>query len=106
MHASASRPDPIGLLGGIYIIEGTGQRIVPTLMPRLKASLGLSSSLLRFMAYHGENDQSHMLRWLEAVKLAADFAPDAPDQIVQVARSVAALYLQQWQYLGLRKAVP
>jgi 3-oxoacyl-[acyl-carrier-protein] synthase-3 len=106
MHAYASRPDPIGLLGGIYIIEGTGQRIVPTLMPRLKASLGLSSSLLRFMAYHGENDQSHMLRWLEAVKLAADFAPDAPDQIVQVARSVAALYLQQWQYLGLRKAVP
>jgi 3-oxoacyl-[acyl-carrier-protein] synthase-3 len=106
MHAYASRPDPIGLLGGIYIIEGTGQRIVPTLMPRLKASLGLSSSLLRFMAYHGENDQSHMLRWLEAVKLAADFAPDAPYQIVQVARSVAALYLQQWQYLGSRKSAP
>lgn len=106
MHAYASRPDPIGLLGGIYIIEGTGQRIVPTLMPRLKASLGLSSSLLRFMAYHGENDQSHMLRWLEAVKLAADFAPDAPNQIVQVARSVAALYLQQWQYLGSRKPAP
>lgn len=99
MHAYASRPDPIGLLGGIYIIEGTGQRIVPTLLPRLKSSLGLSSSLLQFMAYHGENDQSHMLRWLEAVKLAAEVAPDAPARIVQVARSVAALYLQQWNYL-------
>lgn len=99
MHAYASRPDPVGLLGGIYIIEGTGQRIVPTLLPRLKSSLGLSSSLLQFMAYHGENDQSHMLRWLEATKLAADFAPDAPNQIVQVAQSVAALYLQQWTYL-------
>ena len=106
MHAYASRPDPIGLLGGIYIIEGTGQRIVPTLLPRLKSSLGLSSSLLQFMAYHGENDQSHMLRWLEAVKLAADFAPDAPGQIVQVARSVAALYLQQWTYLQSRKNAP
>ena len=99
MHAYASRPDPIGLLGGIYIIEGTGQRIVPTLLPRLKSSLGLSSSLLQFMAYHGENDQNHMLRWLEAVKLTAEVAPDAPAQIVQVARSVAALYLQQWNYL-------
>lgn len=99
MHAYASRPDPIGLLGGIYIIEGTGQRIVPTLLPRLKSSLGLSSSLLQFMAYHGANDQSHMLRWLEAVKLAAEVAPDAPARIVQVARSVAALYLQQWNYL-------
>ena len=99
MHAYASRPDPIGLLGGIYIIEGTGQRIVPTLLPRLKSRLGLSSSLLQFMAYHGENDQSHMLRWLEAVKLAAEFAPHATSQIVQVAQSVAALYLQQWKYL-------
>ena len=99
MHAYASRPDPIGLLGGIYIIEGTGQRIVPTLLPRLKSSLGLSSSLLQFMAYHGENDQSHMLRWLEAVKLAAEFTPHAASQIVQVAQSVAALYLQQWKYL-------
>jgi 3-oxoacyl-[acyl-carrier-protein] synthase-3 len=99
MHAYASRPDPVGLLGGIYIIEGTGQRIVPTLLPRLKSTLGLSSSLLQFMAYHGENDQSHMLRWLEAVKLAAEFAPHATSQIVQVAQSVAALYLQQWKYL-------
>jgi len=105
MHAYASRPDPIGLLGGIYIIEGTGQRIVPTLLPRLKSSLGLSSSLLQFMAYHGENDQSHMLRWLEAVKLAADVAPDAPGQIVQVAQSVAALYLQQWKYLQPQEGI-
>ncbi len=99
MHAYAARPDPFGLLGGIYIIEGTGQRIVPTLLPRLKSRLGLSSSLLQFMAYHGENDQSHMLRWLEAVKLAAEVTPDAPHHIVQVAQSVAALYLQQWKYL-------
>lgn len=99
MHAYGARPDPVGLLGGIYIIEGTGQRIVPTLLPRLKSHLGLSSSLLQFMAYHGENDQSHMLRWLEAVKLAASHAPVATRQIVQVAESVATLYLQQWTFL-------
>lgn len=99
MHAYAARPDPVGLLGGIYIIEGTGQRIVPTLLPRLKSRLGLPSSRLQFMAYHGENDQNHMLRWLEAVKLAANHAPIATRQIVQVAESVATLYLQQWKFL-------
>ena len=29
LHARAERPNAIGLLGAIYIIEGTGQRIVP-----------------------------------------------------------------------------
>lgn len=103
MHAYAARPDPIGLLGGIYIIEGTGQRIVPTLMPRLKASLNLSPAVLRFMAYHGENDQAHMLRWLEAVKLAAEHVPNAAGQITRAAESVASLYLQQWKHVPMQE---
>ena len=98
MHAYAGRPDPVGLLGGIYIIEGTGQRIVPTLLPLLRAHLKVNSSLLKFIEYHGENDQAHMLRWLEAVKLAARVDEGAPKRIVSVAESVATLYLQQWKY--------
>lgn len=101
MHAYAAQPDPVGLLGGIYIIEGTGQRIVPTLLPRLKSSLGLSSSALKFLEYHGENDQHHMQRWLEAVKMTADLNAEAPRQIVEVARTVAELYLQQWKHISL-----
>ena len=78
MHAYASRPDPVGLLGGIYIIEGTGQRIVPyPFLPASGASRGGTSAALKFIEYHGANDQAHMLRWLEAVKLVArvDEAP-------------------------------
>jgi 3-oxoacyl-[acyl-carrier-protein] synthase-3 len=33
LHSLAATPNPIGLLGAIYIIEGTGQRIVPSLLP-------------------------------------------------------------------------
>lgn len=98
MHAYAARPDPMGLLGGIYIIEGTGQRIVPTLLPRLKEHLGVSSSVLKFIEYHGENDQAHMMRWLEAVKMVAAVNEDAMEEIVRVAETVAALYLQQWKF--------
>lgn len=99
MHAYAARPNPVGLLGGIYIIEGTGQRIIPTLLPRLKASLKVSSHLLKFIEYHGENDQAHMARWLNAVKMVALVEPKATKEIVRVAQTVASLYLQQWQYI-------
>lgn len=99
MHAYASKPDPVGLLGGIYIIEGTGQRIIPTLLPRLKECLGVNSSILRFVEYHGENDQAHMQRWLDGVKLVAGVNETATKEIVSVAKTVAALYLQQWKYV-------
>lgn len=99
MHAYASQPNPVGLLGGIYIIEGTGQRIVPSLLPRLKDSLGVSSSALKFIEYHGENDQNHMMRWLQAVKLVAEIDASATFEIVKVAETVASLYLQQWKFV-------
>ncbi len=99
MHAYAARPNPVGLLGGIYMIEGTGQRIIPTLLPRIKQSLGVNSSILKFIEYHGENDQAHMARWLNAVKMVAQIEPQAMQEIVRVAETVAALYLQQWKYI-------
>lgn len=103
MRSYASRPNPVGLLGGIYIIEGTGQRILPSLLPKLKQHLNLSSSVLKFIEYHGENDQAHMLRWLDAVKMVALIDPNSADEIVKVAHTVAALYLQQWKFIQLAK---
>ncbi|MGB4812590.1 MAG: iron-containing redox enzyme family protein [Methylophilaceae bacterium] len=99
MHAYAAQSNPVGLLGGIYIIEGTGQRIIPTLLPCIKESLKVNSSILKFIEYHGENDQAHMARWLSAVKMVALLEPQMTQEIVRVAESVAALYLQQWKYI-------
>lgn len=99
MHAYAARINPVGLLGGIYIIEGTGQRIASTLLPRLKDSLGVSSSMLKFIEYHGDNDQAHVMRWLNAVKMVAEIDPSAMNEIVRVAETVSNLYLQQWKYV-------
>ena len=99
MHAYAAQTDPIGLLGGIYIIEGTGQRIIPTFLPRLRDQLGVPLTALKFLDYHGENDQHHMLRWLDAVHLVAKTAPGELHKIARVARTVATLYLQQWHYV-------
>jgi len=101
LHALAAGRNPIGLLGAIYIIEGTGQRIVPALLPLLKASLNLPPDVFRFLEYHGHNDENHLARWLAAVELALDCAGDdrAERRIVDTARRTAALYLMQFQYV-------
>lgn len=96
MHAAAARKNPVGLLGGIYIIEGTGQRIIPALLPMLKAQTGLPPQALRFLQYHGDNDPHHLERWLAAVGIALASSDDAAAtaaEIVRTAREVASLYL-------------
>lgn len=101
LHSLAATRDPIGLLGAIYIIEGTGQRIVPALLPLLKASLPLPPDAFRFLEYHGQNDEHHLARWLAAVELALDCDEDgrAERRIVDTARRTAALYLMQFHHV-------
>ena len=101
MHAAAAQHNPVGLLGGIYIIEGTGQRIIPSLLPRVRRQLQLPESAYRFLRYHGENDVQHLARWMDAVThvLAQDPAGDAGDRIIATARDVAALYVMQARHV-------
>jgi 3-oxoacyl-[acyl-carrier-protein] synthase-3 len=101
LHGLAATTNPIGLLGAIYIIEGTGQRIVPALLPLLKASLKLPPEVFRFLEYHGHNDEHHLNRWLMAVEMvmALDTDGRAPRQIIETARHTASLYLMQFQHI-------
>jgi 3-oxoacyl-[acyl-carrier-protein] synthase-3 len=101
LHSLAATHDPIGLLGAIYIIEGTGQRIVPALLPLLKASVPLPPDAFRFLEYHGHNDEHHLARWLSAVELALDCDEGglAERRIVDTARRTAALYLMQFHHV-------
>ena len=54
MYEKARSSNPLGLLGGIFIIEGTGNKIIPTLLPFLKKSLGTQMNVFKFLEYHGE----------------------------------------------------
>jgi 3-oxoacyl-[acyl-carrier-protein] synthase-3 len=96
LHARAERPNAIGLLGAIYVIEGTGQRIVPALLPALKRQLGLPLEAVRFLHYHGENDVNHLARWLTCAEHALRVGGRAAvDDIIATARDTAQLYLMQ-----------
>lgn len=101
LHGLAVTPNPIGLLGAIYIIEGTGQRIVPSLLPLLRAALPLPPEAFRFLEYHGANDEHHLERWLMAVQMALDLDREGTAQqaILQTARHTAAMYLMQFQHV-------
>lgn len=101
LHGLAATPNPIGLLGAIYIIEGTGQRIVPSLLPLLRAALPLPPEAFRFLEYHGANDEHHLERWLMAVQMALDLDREGTAQqaILQTARHTAAMYLMQFQHV-------
>ena len=97
LFAKARRPDPFGLLGAIYIIEGTGQRIIPLLLPLMKRQLGLKRRAFRFLDYHAANDAAHLERWTRGLELvlALDRDDAIRDEILRTARDTARLYLMQ-----------
>src|SRR5262249_34977476 len=69
MYDRAAQNNPVDLLGAIYIIEGTGSRIIPSALPFLKEQLELPPKAFKFLQYHGENDGHHLARWLKAVEI-------------------------------------
>ena len=96
LHARAGAANPVGLLGAVYIIEGTGQRIVPALLPEIRRQLALPIETTKFLQYHGENDVNHLARWLHCVEMALDAGGGtAAADIVATARTTAQLYLMQ-----------
>nr|WP_324256815.1 iron-containing redox enzyme family protein [Cellvibrio fontiphilus] len=99
LHSLAATANPIGLLGAIYIIEGTGQRIVPALLPLLRKQVDLPASAFRFLEYHGTNDEHHLARWLAAVELVLAIEPGAANAIITTAKRTAQLYLMQFEHI-------
>lgn len=100
MYRQAKSSNPLGLLGGIYIIEGTGQRIVPWLLPLVKQQLNLPERCYRFLKYHGENDEHHLARWLMALQFVLDVGGEsARREMVRTARDVAILYQLQMEHI-------
>ena len=99
LHAVAKTSNAIGLLGAIYIIEGTGQRIVPALLPLLRQQVDLPAQAFKFLDYHGANDEHHLSRWLQAVELVLAITPTASASIVATAKRTAQLYLMQFEHI-------
>src|SRR5215470_14379990 len=60
MFHEAGKPNPFGLLGAMWIIEGLGSIKAQEWGRRVKETLALPDEAVRFLLYHGENDATHI----------------------------------------------
>ena len=98
MFHAASRPDPFGMLGAMFIIEGLGRRLAAPWAAAIQKQLGLGEDCVRFLRYHGANDDDHMAIFDRALELVLN-GPEVADSIVRHARVTARLYRLQLEEL-------
>ncbi|NJC41410.1 3-oxoacyl-[acyl-carrier-protein] synthase-3 [Brevundimonas alba] len=94
MFHEASKPDPFGLLGAMWVIEGLGSIKAKPWGLKVKERLGLPEDALRFLLYHGDNDVEHMEEFRDMLAMVL---PDeaVAERIVTTAKVTARLYALQ-----------
>ena len=89
----ASQPNPIDMLGAMWIIEGLGQKMASEWAERIDALIPAKNAT-QFMRYHGENDDTHMQELYHLLDLTCTSAA-AQTSIVKTATVVGRLYAMQ-----------
>jgi 3-oxoacyl-[acyl-carrier-protein] synthase-3 len=94
MFHEASKPNPFGLLGAMWIIEGLGSIKAAEWGRLAQSRLSLPDTAVRFLLYHGENDTTHIAEFEEMLGLVL---PDdaVAARIVRTAEVTARLYALQ-----------
>ncbi|WP_353813713.1 iron-containing redox enzyme family protein [Agromyces sp. SYSU T00266] len=98
MFTYADRPNPVGLLGAMFIIEGLGAKRAAGWAARFQEVLGLADNQVHFMQYHQEADGAHTGD-LQAILDSGIIDDAAADEIVRCAEVVARLYALQLEEL-------
>lgn len=98
MFHYADQPNPVGLMGAMFIIEGLGARRAAAWAARYQELLGLADSQVHFMRYHEQADAAHTGD-LEAILTSGIVDESAADEIVRCAEVVARLYALQLEEL-------
>ena len=94
----AGLPDPVDLLGAMFVIEGLGVAVAAGWASRLAQTLGLRDDQLSFLRYHAAGDSEHF--GLLAAALRSGLLDDAAlARIVATARVTARLYTLQLEEL-------
>jgi hypothetical protein len=99
MFHEASKPDPFGLLGAMWIIEGLGSIKAHEWGRAAQKQLDLPDEAFRFLLYHGENDVNH-IKEFEAMLGMVLPDDEVARRIVKTARVTARLYALQIEEIG------
>jgi 3-oxoacyl-[acyl-carrier-protein] synthase-3 len=90
----AGEPNPGGLLGAMWIIEGLGGKMATNWAERIETLTGYNTGCTRFLRYHGSNDDSHMDKLYGLIDRICT-TESAANDVITTARIVARLYA--WQ---------
>lgn len=94
MMYRASQPNPVDLIGAMWIIEGLGQKMASDWARRVDEATGGDGRYTRFMRYHSENDDAHLEKLYSLIDRVCRTQADQ-QAILRTARVVARLYTLQ-----------
>lgn len=100
MFHRASQPNPFDLLGGMFIIEGLGNRVSGKWGRAIQQQLNLDKDQVSFFIYHESSDSNdnHFERFEQAIQSEL-LTREMAEKIVKTAKVVAKLYTLQLQEL-------
>ncbi len=94
MMYRASEPNPVGLLGAMWIVEGLGEKMAKDWAMRISDLPGVGEAGTRFLRYHGQNDQNHLSKLYALLDRLCTSEAIAAD-ILRTAAVVGRLYALQ-----------
>jgi len=97
MFHRAAQPNPLNLLGAMFIIEGLGQNNASAWGRAIRDQLQLKDEQVSFLLYHGEHDDGHMDEFDEALKSGVLDIDNMGKDIIKTAKITARLYLLQME---------
>lgn len=95
----ASQPNPVDLLGAMFIIEGLGNKMASHWAARVRDVLHVGPESTRFLSYHGTNDAAHLEK-LHALLNTDAVTPESAPRVLKTAKVVARLYALQLEELN------
>lgn len=99
MFHEASRPNPFGLLGAMFVIEGLGAVKASEWGRAVADQLALPERAVSFLLYHGGNDAEHIGEFQAMLAMVLP-DPATEARIVRCAEVTARLYALQIEEVG------
>ncbi|SDK54250.1 iron-containing redox enzyme family protein [Microbulbifer yueqingensis] len=100
MMQRATQPNPVDLLGSMFIIEGLGKHFAGIFASALQRHLQLREDQVSFYRYHAEHDEDHLQQLLDLFETELLDSPRVAERIARTARVTGRLYLLQLEELG------
>lgn len=99
MHR-AGEPNPVGLIGAMWIVEGLGEKMASDWAARIEELTGVDNDCTRFLRYHGGNDESHMNKLYGMIDRACT-TPAIERDVLLTAGVVGRLYAMQLEEIDV-----